>query len=205
MRLLLATNNANKVAELRRLLAPLGVELLTPGEVGGLPDVDEDQPDFAGNARNKASAAARASGEWALADDSGLEVEHLGGEPGVRSARFAGRHGDDDANNRHLLARLEGVPAARRGARFVCALALANPRGEVVLECAGTARGRILGAPRGQHDFGYDPLFLFTEPGFAQTGRGFAELEPREKGEVSHRGRALRALLERLPHVMRSL
>ena len=112
--------------------------------------------------------------------------------------RFAGAQADDAANNRLLLERMRHVPDDRRAARFVCALALARPDGSLALEIEGTARGLILAAPRGTHDFGYDPLFLFTEPGFAQTGRSFAELEPEEKAAVSHRGRALRELAREL-------
>ena len=202
MRLLLATQNAKKRRELEALLAPLGVELVTPADVGGLPEVEEDRPSFAGNAAKKAVSAARARGLWALADDSGLEVAALGGAPGVRSARYAGEPSDDGRNNARLLAELADLPDERRGARFVCALALARPDGTRALEVAGEARGRILTAPRGDGDFGYDPLFLFTEPGFAQTGRGFAELTGAEKSAVSHRGRALRALAERLPALL---
>lgn len=199
MKLLLASNNKKKHGELARMLAPLDVEVVLPRDVGGIPDVVEDAPTFRGNAAKKAISAARASGLWSLADDSGLEVEHLGGAPGVHSARFAGAHGDDAANNALLLAKLEGVPDERRGARFVCALALARPDGSIALEVQGSAGGRMLHAPRGDGDFGYDPLFLFTEPGFAQTGRGFAELAPDEKAAISHRGRALRELARRLP------
>jgi XTP/dITP diphosphohydrolase len=202
MRLLLASNNPKKRAELERLLEPLGVELLTPEELGGLPEVEEDRPTFRANAALKAVSAARAARHWALADDSGLEVAELGGAPGVRSARFAGRHGNDAANNAALLARLAGVPAERRGARFTCALALADPEGQLRLEVEGHARGRILEAPRGPAGFGYDPLFLFTEEGFAESGRAFAELSPEEKARVSHRGRALRELAARLPEVL---
>ena len=204
MQLLLASHNAKKLRELRLLLTPLGVELLTPDDVGGLEPVDEDQPTFVGNAAKKAVAAARASGKWALGDDSGLEVDFLDGAPGVRSARFAGSHGDDGANNRRLLEKLEGVPEERRGARFVCALVLAAPDGRVALECEGTAKGRILTQRRGDGDFGYDPFFLFTEPGFEQTGRGFAELDGDAKAEVSHRGRALRELARHLPELLAS-
>jgi XTP/dITP diphosphohydrolase len=200
--LLLASNNPKKLAELRRELAGLGVRLLAPRDVGGLPDVAEDRPSFREKAALKAVAAARHTGRWCLADDSGLEVDHLGGAPGVRSARFAGRHGDDAANNRLLLERLAGVPDERRGARFVCALALARPDGTLALEVEGTARGRILHAPRGERDFGYDPVFLFTEQGFDETGRGFAELAPEEKARVSHRGRALRELAGRLEQLI---
>lgn len=194
MRLLLASGNAKKLREIALVLEGLGVELVRPADVGGLADVVEDAPTFAGNAAKKAIAGARAKSMWTLADDSGLEVDALGGAPGVHSARFAGAHGDDEANNRLLLARLAGVPAERRGARFVCALALARPDGTLAAEIEGHARGTIVDARRGTHDFGYDPYFVFTEPGFAATGKGFAELEPHEKALVSHRGRALRDL-----------
>ncbi|MCE9593877.1 MAG: non-canonical purine NTP pyrophosphatase [Planctomycetes bacterium] len=200
-RLLIASENKKKLVELSRLLAPVGVEVVLPSSIGGLPPVDEDRPTFSGNAEKKAVSATRASGLWALADDSGLEVHALDGAPGVRSARFAGKHGDDAANNAHLLELLANVPRAQRGARFVCALALARPDGSVALVIEGTARGEILFAPRGDGDFGYDPLFLFTEPGFAQTGKGFAELSLDDKSLVSHRGRALREFASRLATV----
>jgi len=202
--LLLASGNAKKLVELQPVLAPLSIALRSPRDVGGLPPVAEDAPTFAGNASAKAVSAALASGRWSLADDSGLEVEHLGGAPGVRSARFAGRHGDDAANNARLLAELAGVPEERRGARFVCALALARPDG--VLECVleGRAHGRILEAPRGAGGFGYDPLFLFDEPGAPQRGRTFAELSLSEKQDISHRGRAVALLLERLHSLART-
>jgi XTP/dITP diphosphohydrolase len=203
LKLLLASNNAKKLAELQRILGALAITFLLPEDAGGIPDVVEDAPSFAGNAAKKAGSAARATGLWALADDSGLLVDALDGAPGVLSARFAGAHGDDAANNALLLERLAGVPPERRGAKFVCALALARPDGSLALQVQGTARGRILEQPRGTRDFGYDPLFLFSEPGFAQSGRGFAELEPQEKAEVSHRGRALREFARRLPGVLR--
>lgn len=202
-RLLLASDNAKKRAELLALLGQLPLEVVTPREVGGLPPVVEDCPTFSGNAAKKARSAARASGHWCLADDSGLEVDALGGAPGVNSARYAGRHGDDAANNAKLLEALSGLDPTRRGARFVCALALARPDGSLALEVEGTARGRILVAPRGTRDFGYDPLFLFTEPGWEESEHGFAELEPERKARVSHRGRAMRALIERLPAELR--
>jgi XTP/dITP diphosphohydrolase len=198
VKLLLASNNKKKHGELTRMLAPLGVEVVLPRDIGGIPDVVEDAPTFRGNAAKKARSAALASGLWSLADDSGLEVEQLGGAPGVKSARFAGVHGDDAANNTYLLELLSDVPDERRNARFVCALALARPDGAIALEVEGAAHGRILHAPRGDGDFGYDPLFLFTEPGFSQTGRGFAELAHDEKASISHRGRALRELVERM-------
>ncbi len=202
MRLLLASENAKKRAELALLLGALDVEVLTPAQCGGLAAVDEDQPTFAGNAAKKASAAARARGLWALADDSGLEVEALGGAPGVRSARFAGEPADDAANNAKLLRELAAVPPQRRTARFVCALALARPDGSLAAEIRGEARGRVLAEPRGASGFGYDPLFEFDEPGLSQRGRTFAELGAREKSAVSHRGRALRELARRWPEIL---
>jgi XTP/dITP diphosphohydrolase len=205
VKLLVASGNAKKLRELVTQLQHLDVVIVTPSEVGAVPDVVEDEPTFRGNAAKKAISAACASGLWSLADDSGLEVEALDGAPGVLSARFSGAHGDDAANNALLLEKLRGISFQRRGARFVCALALARPDGSLALEIEGTAHGRILDAPRGTHDFGYDPLFLFTEPGYAETNRGFAELEPHEKARVSHRGRALREFARRLPEVLSSM
>ncbi len=202
-RILLASGNRSKLAELALLLEPLGLQLLSPADVGGLPEVEEDQPSFALNARKKALSAAAASGEWALADDSGLEVEALGGEPGVRSARFAGPGADDARNNALLLQRLAAVPAERRAARFVCALALARPgaAGEpprIELAVHGEVRGRILEEARGAGGFGYDPLFLLSEEGAPHAGRSFGELERAQKAAVSHRGRALARLTHEL-------
>ena len=203
MKLLLASSNRKKLAEIQPLLATLAIELVTPADVGGLPDVVEDRPTFRENAAKKAISAARHTGLWALADDSGLEVEHLKGAPGVRSARFAGAQGDDAANNRLLAEKMKGVPLHQRGARFVCALALARPDGTLAAEITASAQGRILNSPRGDRDFGYDPYFLFDEEGFPQTDRGFAEMSPEEKSQVSHRGRALRELARRLPALLR--
>lgn len=196
MKLLVASRNSKKSAELRALLDPLGFCVLTPDEVVGLPEVEEDGMSFAENAAKKAAACARASGLWTVADDSGLAVDALGGAPGVHSARFAGTHGDDAANNALLLERLADVPHERRGAEFVCAIALAAPDGSIALEVEGRVRGRILQAPRGEGGFGYDPLFQFTEPGHPATGKSFAELSREEKASISHRGHALRSLVE---------
>ena len=200
-RLLVASRNRGKLAELRGLLAPLGFTVLALDDMPGCPEVEETGATFAENARLKAVSAARFAGTWALGDDSGLCVAALGDEPGVLSARFAGLQGDDEANNRLLLERLAGVPTAERGARFVCALALARPGGEVAVELEAETHGRILEAPRGAGGFGYDPLFLCTEPGPCE-GRAFAELESVEKAAVSHRGRALRALAARLGELL---
>lgn len=202
MELVLASGNKKKRAELEALLEPLGIRLLTPEDVGGLPEVVEDRSTFAGNADKKAVSAASATQRWALADDSGLEVDHLAGAPGVRSARYAGEPANDANNNAKLLDALSGVPETDRGARFVCSLSLANPKGEVVARFSGTVRGRILEAPRGGSGFGYDPLFRFDEEGQPGFGKAFAELSADEKSSISHRGRALHALSERLPHLM---
>jgi XTP/dITP diphosphohydrolase len=207
-RLLLATSNAHKRAEFAALLSPLGIAVVTPADVGGIPEVDEDRPTFAGNAAKKAASAAAARRTWALADDSGLAVDALGGAPGVLSARYAGAHGDDAANNARVLAELAALERAQpeldRRARFVCALALARPDGAVALAVEGEACGVILRAPHGAGGFGYDPLFEFAEAGFPQAGRTFAEIPRAEKSAVSHRGRALARLMERLPAVLKA-
>jgi XTP/dITP diphosphohydrolase len=184
--LLVATGNADKLAEFRRLL-PADVDLIGLDDVGAiLPP--EDGTTYAENADVKAMAAARQSGLLALGDDSGLEVDALGGRPGIFSARFAGPQRDDAANRALLLAEMTDMPEAGRGARFVCALALASPRG-VVARAEGTCAGTIARAASGDNGFGYDPLFRL--PG----GQTLAELSSEEKDRVSHRGNAVRALL----------
>ena len=198
MELLIASGNPKKLVEIELFLSGSGVQLLSPNDVGGIEDVEEDRPTFEGNAIKKACAAAAATGKWTLADDSGLEVDHLRGAPGVHSARYAGTHGDDAANNQRLLKELEGVKGSARNARFFCALALARPDGELEASFEGAAYGQILEERLGENDFGYDPYFLFTEEGYKESGRGFAELEANEKSRVSHRGRALTALREYL-------
>ena len=199
--LVLASGNAKKLAELRRVVAPLGAVVLSPADVGGLPEVIEDGATFAANAAKKARRAALACGRLALADDSGLCVDALGGAPGVFSARYAGTHGDDEANNAKLLRELRA--ADDRGAAFRCALALATPHGEIAAETEGEVRGSILEERIGEGGFGYDPLFELVEPGHALHGRPFATLTPEEKASVSHRGRALRALLPALERALR--
>jgi XTP/dITP diphosphohydrolase len=157
------------------------------------PDVVEDGDSFTQNALKKARTLAGHTGVLTIADDSGLEVDHLGGMPGVYSARFAGEHADDDANNRKLLAALEGVPTEKRGAGFKCVIAAAAPGGEK-MTVEGICRGTILTAPRGTNGFGYDPLFF--EPTHGLT---FAEMSAEQKNSVSHRFRAIQNLKERLP------
>ncbi len=195
MKLLLASNNAKKRAELQRILGQDGVDVVVPADLGLALEPVEDGATFAENARKKAFAFARVTDLPVLADDSGLAVDALDGAPGVHSARFAGTPTDDAKNRRLLLARLDGVPDARRTARFVCALALVQ--GETLLaEATGTCEGRILASERGHGGFGYDPLFL--DPG---SGKTFAELDAASKDTLSHRGRALAALAARLHHL----
>jgi XTP/dITP diphosphohydrolase len=192
MRVVVATRNRGKLAELRRLLAGLPLELVGLDAVGPVPEVVEDGDTFEANAAKKAREVAVATGLPALADDSGLEVDALGGAPGVRSARFAGEGATDQANNRLLLERMAAVPGPERTARFRCVLAFADPAGplghRVHLE-EGVCEGHIAEAPRGQDGFGYDPLFV--PQGMA---RSMAELSPDEKNGLSHRGRACRAM-----------
>jgi XTP/dITP diphosphohydrolase len=192
-RLVMATRNAHKVRELQHLLRDLNVEVLSLADRPDVPEVVEDGETFAANAATKARAVAAATRLPALADDSGLEVDALGGQPGVQSARYAGAGHDDGANNRKLLAALAGVAPAGRTARFRCAVALADPAGALgagVELREGACEGVILDAPRGAHGFGYDPLFLYPE-----LGRTFAELTLDEKSRLSHRARAMAAML----------
>lgn len=198
MQLLFASSNPHKVREVHAILRALGIEVigLDAVEHAG-PEPVEDGETFAANARIKAVHYARATGRWCLADDSGLTVDALGGEPGVRSARYAGvgesRTERDMANNARLLRELEGTPPADRTARFVCSMCLADPTGTVVAETSGSMQGVIGSAPRGENGFGYDPLFVL--PRLACTS---AELPPDKKNVLSHRGDALRRMAGRL-------
>lgn len=192
-RLVLATGNRGKLEELRRLLGPTGIEVISQGRFA-VPPVEEDGITFLENALKKARAAAAASGLPALADDSGLAVEALGGAPGVRSARFAGDDADDSANNRRLLAELAGLPDDQRQAAFHCVLVLVQgPEDPVPLVCHGRWPGRIAAAPAGRGGFGYDPLFVPDAGGCTA-----AELPAEEKARRSHRGQALARLLSEL-------
>src|SRR5690554_544131 len=199
-RLVLATHNAHKVGELRSVLGP-EIPDLDPADVVSAADVGvaaprEDGVTFAANALIKARAIARATGLPAVADDSGLAVDVLGGAPGIFSARWAGSHGDDAANLALLLDQLGDVPAEHRGAQFVCAAALVTPEGFEHVE-EGVLRGTLAEAPRGTNGFGYDPVLV--PDGESRTS---AELSPAEKNAISHRGRAFRALT---PHIARVL
>ena len=192
MKLLVATRNRGKIAELTRLFAALEIELVDLSAFEDAPDVVEDAHDFAGNATKKARVLARFAGLPTIADDSGLEVDALGLAPGVRSARYAGEHGDDEANNERVLRELEDVPDGARTARFRCALAFVDfegPLSERAHVEHGVIEGAILRAPRGEGGFGYDPLFLPV----GET-RTTAEMPAAEKNAISHRAEASRRM-----------
>lgn len=195
--IVLASRNRKKVAELQKLLCEeLGdvIELKSLDDVGITEEIEENGATFAENALIKATAAAK-SGYLGLGDDSGLVVPALDMAPGVYSARYAGVHGDDEANNRLLLENMRGV--ADRSAAFVCALACAFPNGTVPIRASGAVEGEILCAPRGEQGFGYDPLFWYDP-----LGKSFAELTQDEKNRISHRGVAVRRFARKLARRM---
>ncbi len=183
-KLLLATHNRGKAREYQSLLPGISLDIVTLTDMGITLEVAETGQNFEENARLKAGAYARASGLLTLADDSGLEVDALGGEPGVRSARYAGKDATDAERNSFLLAKLNDVPENKRAARFVCVIAIAAPEGKITT-FRGECRGFIANAPLGKHGFGYDPVFYVPE-----MGKTMAELTPEEKNRVSHRARA---------------
>lgn len=185
-RLLLATNNQGKARELKILLRELPLALVLPGELGITAGVEETGKSFEENARLKATVLAKESRLLALADDSGLEVDFLGGEPGPLSARYAGEGATDKERVEFLLAKLKGVPREKRTARFRCVIAIATPEGGVEL-CSGECLGLITFEPKGERGFGYDPVFYFPE-----LGKTMAELPLEVKNKVSHRGVAAR-------------
>ncbi len=191
MEFVLATNNRKKLQELARLLAGSGHSFISLAEAGAFLPEEEGAESFAENALGKARAVCRQIHRPSLADDSGLEVQALGGAPGVLSARFAGRRGDDEANNHKLMALLERTPYAKRGARFVCAMALVMPDGGELV-CEGSVEGSIGFAPSGSNGFGYDPLFYINN-------ESFADMSDEAKDQISHRAAAVRSLLLQMP------
>jgi XTP/dITP diphosphohydrolase len=197
----IGTNNAKKRAELERLLAPLGVRLRVPAELGVPFDPVEDQPDFAGNARVKASLLARLAGGVALADDSGLCVDALGGRPGVHSARYGGPGLDDRGRLERLLDELRDVPTHARTAHFTCSLCVCGPDGAVLAAIEERCDGTLHERPAGAGGFGYDPIFVPRELA-GDPAKTFAALDAATKDRLSHRGKALRALLQRLPSIL---
>ena len=194
MKILIATHNKHKLQEMERILVPMGYEAVTDRDIGiELTDVEENGLTFLDNARIKAEAGCKESGLPCIADDSGLCVDALGGEPGVYSARYCGVHGNDAANNEKLLLKLKDVSDEKRTARFVCAICVSFPDGsEITAE--GVCEGRIGYEYRGSNGFGYDPLFMVGD-------KSFAEFTAEEKDAVSHRGNALKNLEKKLTKV----
>ena len=195
MDFILATNNMKKLAEMQRILSPLGINVVTAKMLGKqLEDVEEDGKTFEDNAKLKARAACREMNMPAIADDSGLCVDYLDGAPGIFSARFAGEHGNDEKNNDLLLEKLDGVPLEKRTAHYVCAICCTFPDGrEIVVrgECNG-----VIGFERDGHEgFGYEPLFLVD-------GKAFGRYTAEEKDKISHRGNALRLLTKELEKII---
>jgi XTP/dITP diphosphohydrolase len=195
MDFILATNNMKKLAEMQRILSPLGINVVTAKMLGKqLEDVEEDGKTFEDNAKLKARAACKEMNMPAIADDSGLCVDYLNGAPGIFSARFAGEHGNDEKNNDLLLEKLDGVPLEKRTAHYVCAICCTFPDGrEIVVrgECNG-----VIGFERDGHEgFGYDPLFLVD-------GKAFGRYTAEEKDKISHRGNALRLLTKELEKII---
>lgn len=190
--IIVATQNAGKVAEFKAVLSGLPYKVLSLADLGNFPEAPEKGETFAENACSKAKFYARLTGKLCLADDSGLEVDYLKGAPGVYSARYAGEHASDQDNNRKLLEQLCGVVPEKRTGRFRCVLALSDSE-KLWCIADGTVEGVILAEPRGNNGFGYDPLLFVPE-----LGRSLAELPPQEKNEISHRGRALKKLVDQL-------
>lgn len=195
MDFILATNNMKKLAEMQRILEPLGINVVTAKMLGiTLEEVEEDGDTFEANARIKASAACRETNMPAIADDSGLCVDYLDGAPGIFSARFAGEHGNDELNNDLLLQKLEGVPFEKRTAHYVCAICCIFPDGKEII-VRGECNGNIGFERDGNEGFGYDPLFLVD-------GKAFGRYTAEQKDKISHRGNALRLLTKELEKII---
>ena len=192
MKIIIATHNKHKLQEMSRILSPMGYEVVTDLDLGiELSDVEENGETFLDNARIKAEAGCKESGLPCIADDSGLCVDALDGAPGVYSARYSGVHGDDDGNNRKLLAELSGIPTEKRTAHFACAICVSFPDGSEVT-ATGKCEGYIGYEKKGTNGFGYDPLFMVGD-------RSLAEMTAQEKDAISHRGNALKELQKILP------
>lgn len=202
MELLVATTNAGKLAEIEAVLKEFPIHLLSLSDLKNWPKVVEDRQSFEENARKKARTLARFSGYLTLADDSGLEVGALGGAPGIHSARYSGEEADDAKNNEKLLRALQDLAWEKRGARFVCVMALCSPASGKLKEWVfhGVCEGVIAFEPSGTHGFGYDPLFFYPP-----LGKTFGELDRETKGRYSHRGKALAKLKQALSEVLQNV
>ena len=196
MKIIFATGNQGKLREVRAILADLGIEVESMKAAGINVDIVEDGKTFAENALIKARTVCKACGEVTMSDDSGLEIDALGGEPGIYSARYMGEDTSYHIKNMNLVERLEGVPDEKRTARFVCAIACVFPDGRELI-CRETFEGRIGYEEKGENGFGYDPIFYVPEKGCYS-----AELSPEEKNAISHRGKALRAMRAKLEEVL---
>ncbi|QDT31027.1 RdgB/HAM1 family non-canonical purine NTP pyrophosphatase [Thalassoglobus polymorphus] len=193
----LASRNQKKIGEIRELLAPYGIPLISVEEFEGVEDVVEDGDTFQANAEKKASQTALAVGHWAIGEDSGLCVDALKGAPGIYSARYSGPGATDEKNNAKLIDELAGLPSEKRGGKYVCHVAVADPEGNVQLNIEATCRGRIADSARGTNGFGYDPYFEMRE--YRKT---FGELGSVVKQQISHRARAFDRLI---PQLLRTL
>ncbi|HIX29918.1 MAG TPA: XTP/dITP diphosphatase [Candidatus Blautia stercoravium] len=191
-RMIFATGNENKMLEIREILGNLPLEILSMKQAGISADIEENGTSFEENALIKAREVCRLAGEMVLADDSGLEIDYLNGEPGIYSARYMGQDTSYRVKNKNLIERLEGVPDDQRTARFVCAIAAVFPDGKELV-VRGTVEGIIGYEERGENGFGYDPIFYLPKRGLTT-----AELPPEEKNRISHRGNALRKMKELL-------
>lgn len=198
-KLVIATGNAGKLLEIKEVLKELPFEFLSLKDVGFKGTIEEDQDTFEGNAVKKAVEIMKYTGEITLADDSGLEVDALGGSPGVFSARFAGINATDEENNKKLLQMMENIPDEKRTARFRCIIAIAFPNGQT-LTAEGVCEGKIGYFPKGMNGFGYDPLFIVDK-----YNKTFAELEQHEKNKISHRGVALQKIKKQLEEYLNYL
>lgn len=194
--LVLASRNAKKAREVSEILAPAGFQVVPVTEFPGVPEVEEDGTTFAENAAKKAREVARALNCWVIGEDSGLQVDALNGAPGIYSARFSGPGATDEKNNQRLMQELQNVPPDRRGAGYVCSVALSDPSGVIRIACEGTCRGKILQEAVGGGGFGYDPYFLIPE--YHQT---FGQLSSVVKHRLSHRARAFEQFLRLLTNL----
>ena len=193
--IVIATRNEGKLREIKDILAPWGLNILSLKDFPGILEIIEDGSTFSENAAKKAREVARLTDKLAIADDSGLVVDALEGRPGVFSSRYGGEKATDEQRIQKLLLEMRGIPEGKRQAAFVCTIAVATPqRGVELLE--GRCRGQIAFAPRGKHGFGYDPIFFLPE-----LGKTMAELDPEVKNRISHRARALEKLKELLPKI----
>ncbi|MFO0425701.1 MAG: RdgB/HAM1 family non-canonical purine NTP pyrophosphatase [Planctomyces sp.] len=197
--MILSSRNRKKTQEVAEILAPVGIQIVSVTEFAHVGEVEEDGVTFAENAAKKATQVARELNQWVIGEDSGLMVDALNGAPGIYSARYSGPSATDELNNRKLLAELEGVPDERRGAGYICSVAVSNPSGEVVAAVEGTCRGRILRTAVGTGGFGYDPYFLIPE--YHQT---FGALSSVVKHRLSHRARAFAKLIPILKTIIAS-